>query len=48
MMDTERRIEKAFHEQTVHLNAKFETQTRWMIGLLFTVILAVIVAIFFQ
>lgn len=41
-MDTERRIEKAFHEQTVYLDNKFQTHNRWMIGLMVTLIIAII------
>ncbi len=52
MMDTERRIEKAFHEQTVHLNRTMHdgitTLTRWMLGLFITMIITIVVALIFR
>lgn len=65
-MDTERRIEKAFHEQTRYLsqqqstaNEKFDKQwsltqekldntIRWMIGLMVTMTIAIVLAVFFR
>ena len=55
LMDTERRIEKAFHEQTQFLSQKSDdlkkeinTQTHWMMGLFFTMTIAIIVAVLFK
>lgn len=62
LMDTERRIEKAFHEQTQFLSGKTDSiqketgelrrelaaQTRWMVGMMLTMIVAVVVAIFLK
>ena len=52
LMDTERRIEKAFHDQTLYLsktlNDGLNTQTRWMIGLMVTMTLAIIIAVLFR
>lgn len=31
--DTEKRIEKAFHDQTMYLTKEFQSLTRWLIGL---------------
>lgn len=63
LMDTERRFEKAFHEQTRFLGEKsdsfqeavrqqiaasderHQTTTRWMVGLMLTMIIAVVVAV---
>jgi Na+(H+)/acetate symporter ActP len=55
LIDTERRFEKAFHEQTVFL--KHETDritqeisalTRWMIGLIVSMTFAIILAVLFK
>jgi hypothetical protein len=59
LMDTERRFEKAFHEQTQFLGQKNEdlkkefadtinTQTRWMVGLMMTMTIAIIAAVLFK
>jgi len=55
LMDTERRIEKSFHEQTQFLSQKSDdlkkeinTQTHWMMGLFFTMTIAIIVAVLFK
>ncbi|MDW3191281.1 MAG: hypothetical protein R8G66_02920 [Cytophagales bacterium] len=55
LMDTERRIEKAFHEQTQYLsqqqalaNDKLDNTVRWMVGLMITMIVALVAAIFLQ
>lgn len=47
--DTEKRIEKAFHDQTLYLNRrfedadrKFETQNRWLIGLAIAIIASLV------
>lgn len=55
LMDTERRIEKAFHKQTQFLSQKnddlkneINNQTRWMVGLIITMTIAIIVAVLFQ
>lgn len=54
-MDTERRIEKAFHEQTQYLaqqqaiaNEKMDNNVRWMIGLIVTMTVAIILAVLFK
>lgn len=72
-IDTERRIEKAFHEQTRFLteklssiedklnskidsqnikfdsqNIKIDSQTRWMVGLMITMTVAILVAVLFK
>lgn len=54
-MDTERRFEKAFHEQTQFLSQKNDdlkkeiiTQTRWMVGLITTMTIAIIMAVLFK
>ena len=51
-MDTENRIEKAFHDQTKFLiaqqsvtDSKLESLTRWMIGLMVTISIAILVAV---
>jgi hypothetical protein len=55
LMDTERRIEKAFHEQTQYLaqqqaiaNEKMDNNVRWMIGLIVTMTVAIILAVLFK
>ena len=69
MMDTERRIEKAFHQQTtylgerhsliekafhdqtIYLDGKFNAQNRWIIGVMVTIVaavLALVVAVLFK
>ena len=55
LVDTERRIEKAFHEQTQFLTQKLDTQNqkmdsniRWMIGLIVTMTIAIIGAVLFK
>lgn len=55
LMDTERRIEKAFHEQTQYLaqqqaiaNEKLDNTLRWMIGLIVTMTIAIILAVLFK
>lgn len=59
LMDTENRIEKAFHEQTRYLDQKFDTamrtanerydqNQRWMIGLTITIVVTLIAGMFFQ
>lgn len=55
IMDTERRIEKAFHDQTKFLNQqqalaneKIDTTIRWGAGLIITMIIALVLAIFIQ
>lgn len=66
VMDTERRIERAFHDQTVYFterfdramtnisqemresNEKLDNTIRWMVGLMITMIIAVVLAIFVQ
>ena len=55
MIDTERRIEKAFHEQTQYLGRETKeirddiaVQTRWMIGLMIGMTIAILVAVLFQ
>lgn len=51
LMDTERRIEKAFHEQTIYLGQRFDTQNRWMIGIMVTMItalFALVIAVYFK
>ncbi|MGB0718968.1 MAG: hypothetical protein ACPGRX_00755 [Bdellovibrionales bacterium] len=52
MMDTERRIEKAFHEQTIYLNKTMHdgitTLSRWMVGLFITMIITIIAALLFR
>ena len=55
LMDTERRIEKAFHDQTqyigermTYLGDKLNTQTRWMVGLIVTMTIAILLAVLFQ
>ena len=48
LMDTERRIEKAFHEQTQFLSKRLTAQTRWTIGLMVTMTIAIIVAVLFK
>ncbi len=54
-MNTEHRIEKAFHDQTKYLaqqqslaNEKLDNTVRWMIGLMITMIVAAVLAIFIQ
>jgi len=54
-MDTEKRIEKAFHDQTKFLNQqqalaneKLDTTIRWGAGLIITMIVALVLAIFIQ
>ena len=54
-IDTERRIEKAFHEQTRFLNIrldamneKIDSQTKWLVGLILTMTLAILVAVLFK
>lgn len=58
-MDTENRIERAFHDQTRYFDTKFErmlthsdqkidSTIRWGIGLIITMILALVLAIFIQ
>mgnify|MGYP001800803784 CR=1 FL=1 len=57
--DVERRIEKAFHEQTQFLSAKLDQRNdsisqkmdnniKWMVGLVVTMTVAIIVAVLFQ
>jgi ABC-type phosphonate transport system ATPase subunit len=66
LMDTERRIEKAFHEQTQFLHGQMQlqnqkiddfrkefssginAQTRWMIGLITTMTIAILLAVLFK
>jgi tetrahydromethanopterin S-methyltransferase subunit G len=48
LMDTERRIEKAFHEQTQFLSQKMDNNIRWMIGLIVTMTIAIILAVLFK
>ena len=59
LMDTERRIEKAFHEQTQFLSQKtdaiqhtlsekMDNSVRWMIGLIITMTVAIILAVLFK
>ncbi len=55
LMDTERRIEKAFHEQTQYLaqqqaiaNEKMDNNVRWMIGIIITMTIAIILAVLFK
>ncbi|MGB0720311.1 MAG: hypothetical protein ACPGRX_07545 [Bdellovibrionales bacterium] len=58
LMDTERRIEKAFHEQTIYLgnrfdsqNQRFDSQNRWMIGIMVTLVatlFALVAAVYFK
>ncbi len=55
LMDTERRIEKAFHEQTQFLSQRndelknaLSVQTRWMVGLMITMSIAIIIAVLFK
>ncbi len=55
LMDTEKRIEKAFHEQTQYLaqqqaiaNQKLDNNVRWMIGLIVTMTIAIILAVLFK
>lgn len=52
LMDTERRIEKAFHEQTQFLSQKMDNKLdntlRWMIGLMITMTVAIILAVLFK
>lgn len=55
MMDTERRIEKAFHNQTQfltketsELKREIANQTRWTVGLIATMTIAIILAVFFK
>lgn len=55
IMDTERRIERAFHDQTQFLSernnelkAEITSQTRWLVGLMVTMTFAIIIAVFFQ
>lgn len=54
-MDTERRIEKAFHEQKQYLaqhqaipNEKLDNTLRWMIGLIVAMTIAIILAVLFK
>jgi len=55
LMDTERRIEKAFHEQTQfltketgELKREIANQTRWTVGLIATMTIAIILAVLFK
>ena len=55
LMDTERRFEKAFHEQTQfltketgELKREIANQTRWMVGLIATMTIAIIMAVLFK
>ena len=48
LMDTERRIEKAFHEQTQFLSQKLDSTMRWMVGLVITMTVAIIIAVLFK
>ena len=55
IMDTENRIERAFHDQTKFLNQqqalaneKLDTTIRWGAGLIITMIVALVLAIFIQ
>ncbi len=51
LMDTERRIEKAFHQQTTYLDSKFNAQNRWILGVIISIvaaILAMVAAVFIQ
>lgn len=55
LMDTERRIEKAFHKQTQFLTHETSdikkeiiNQTRWTIGLVATMTVAIILAVLFK
>lgn len=55
LMDTERRIEKAFHEQTRFLSEKNDTlsqkidnSVRWIVGLIVTMTIAIIMAVLFN
>lgn len=52
LMDTERRFEKAFHEQTQFLGQKIDNKLdntlRWMIGLIITMTVAIILAVLFK
>ncbi len=56
MIDTEKRIEKAFHDQTQYLSQQntnlrnevsndIAIQTRWMVGLMLTMTVAILVAV---
>ena len=47
-IDTERRIEKAFHEQTRFFNEKFDNAIKWLIGMFVTMTFAIIVAVLFK
>ncbi|MBI1392800.1 MAG: hypothetical protein GC152_08685 [Alphaproteobacteria bacterium] len=53
-IDTEKRIEKAFHDQTQFLSRETKeirddiaVQTRWMFGLFVTMTVAILVAVLF-
>ena len=55
IMDTECRIEKAFHEQTRYLSeqqkrtdAKLDNTMRWSTGLFITMTVAIILAVLFK
>lgn len=55
LMDTERRIEKAFHEQSQYLtqqqnitNEKIDNTLRWIIGLFITMTIAIVLAVLFK
>ncbi|MEM7620010.1 MAG: hypothetical protein AAF228_06045 [Pseudomonadota bacterium] len=55
LMDTERRFEKAFHDQTLFLSkrtdelkADISNQTRWLVGLMLTMTIAILVAVLFK
>ncbi len=55
LMDTERRFEKAFHEQTLfltketgELKREIANQTRWTVGLITTMTIAIILAVLFK
>lgn len=59
MIDAEKRIEKAFHDQTQYLTAslermnnqfssKHDAQTRWIVGLIIAMTVAILSAVLFQ
>ena len=59
LRDTEGRIERAFHDQTKFLtdqisrleskfDEKIDGQTRWMVGLMVTMTIAIMVAVLFK
>ena len=55
LLDTERRIEKAFHQQTQFLSKEtgelkkeIANQTRWTVGMIGTMTIAIILAVLFK